>query len=178
LLSYSSTSSALIIRTCLHRLPHQKEFYELFKPRKYQKEAFCSALIHCLWQGICNIAAYSGHIAVVLGPGIRQRQATCRNGRIIQITSRLLKRFLTILAPLLKPHQPRESTMAPTTPMPSALTFELIARCSVIPTIHLTSHKLTESRPPKLVQQSLPFPMDQSNYHFSCQSQRKPHSKD
>jgi hypothetical protein len=42
-----------------------------------------------------------------------------------------------ISAPLLKPHYHRESAMAPTIPMPSALTFELIARCSVIvPTIH------------------------------------------
>jgi hypothetical protein len=92
---YSSTSSSLIIGTHLHRLPYftKRNSKSHLNQGSIKKCCFCSYLIHHLRQEICNASVCFGGIGVVLGPGIRQGQATCRSGRIIRITSCLLIQF-------------------------------------------------------------------------------------
>jgi hypothetical protein len=145
--------------------------------RKYQKVLSYFSLINCLQQGTRNVAVHSGDIRVFPWACVRKKACHVPNGRISEYLQ-VSETVSCLHRPASCAPRPQQLAMAPIIPMPSALTFELIARCSVIPTIYLKSHKLTQSRLPKLAQRSLPFRMDRSNYHCSCQSQRKPHSKD
>lgn len=64
----------------------------------------------------------------------------------------------------------KSSTMAP---MPSALTFELVARCSVSFNTICSGYISPACRPRKRELPILCSPMDQYNCRCSCQSQRK-----